>query len=71
LRVELLAAATIHWSRDGWRTFQDTPTRDSGLGIHFADLDTAGLAAASEIVFTFYWPAEDRREGVVYRLAID
>jgi len=70
LRVELLAAASVHWSSDGWRTLRDTATRDSGLGIHFADLDTAALQSGAEVIFTFYWPAADRWEGVDWRVAI-
>ena len=71
LRVELPAAATVHWSTDGWRTTRDTQTRDSGLGIQFADLDTAALEAGREVVLTLYWPADDRWEGVDYRVAIE
>lgn len=71
LRVELPAAATVHWSADGWRTARDTQTRDSGLGIHFADLDTAELPPGSEVVLTLYWPATDRWQGVDYRVAIE
>lgn len=71
LRVELPAAASIHWSVDGWRTGHDTPTQDSGFGIHFADLATADLAVGSPVVFTLYWPAADRWEGVDYRLIIE
>ena len=70
LRVEVLAAATIHWSGDGWRSVRDTPTRDSGLGVHFADLDTAELPVGCEIVFTMHWLAADRWEGTDYRLTI-
>lgn len=71
LRVELPAAATVHWSSDGWSTIHDTQTLDSGLGIHFADLDTADLEAGREVVLTLYWPAADRWEGVDYRVAIE
>lgn len=70
LRVELPAAASIHWSTDGWRTVHDTPTRDSGFAMHHADLDTAELAIGREVVFTIYWLAEGRWEGVDYRLAV-
>jgi glucoamylase len=70
LRVELLAAATIHWGADGWRNTRDTPTRESGFGIQYADLDTSDAPIASEIVFTIHWTAEDRWEGVDYRLAV-
>lgn len=70
LRVELLAAATIHWSCDGWRSVHDTPTRDSGWGMHFADLDTARLAPGDEVVFTMHWSEADRWEGTDYRVMI-
>jgi glucoamylase len=70
LRVELLAAASVHWSSDGWRTIRDTPTRDSGLSIHFADLDTAELQSGAEVIFTFYWPATERWEGTDWRVTI-
>ena len=56
LRLEVFAPALVHWSTDGWQTTHDTPTRDTGLGIHFADLPTERLPPGSEVVFTFYWP---------------
>ena len=71
LRVELPAAGLVHWSVDGWATSIDTNTVDSGLGIHYADLDTAGLAPGREVVFTVFWPSESRWEGTDYRLTID
>ncbi len=43
----------------------------SGLGMHYADLDTAELATGSEVVFTFYWASEDRWEGVDHRVVIN
>jgi glucoamylase len=70
LRIEVLAAATVHWSTDGWRSVRDTPTQDSGFELHFADLDMTGLAAGDELVFTFRWSAADRWEGIDYRLTI-
>jgi glucoamylase len=71
LRIEVPAAASIHWSTDDWRTAYDTPTEDSGFGIHFADIDTAKLTVGDAIVFTFYWPAADRWEGADYRPVIE
>jgi glucoamylase len=71
LRIEVLSTASVHWSLDGWQTIQDTPTKDSGLGIHFADLDTASLKPGGAIVFTLYWPVEDRWEGVDYDLVVE
>ncbi len=70
LRVELPSTALVHWSVDGWRTILDTPTEDSGFGIHFADLDTTGLKLGNAVIFTIYWPAENRWEGVDYQLVV-
>ena len=63
LRVETRAAAVVHWSADGWQTVHDTATRDTGLGMHLADLPTTDLAAGTTVTFTFRWPPVDRWEG--------
>ncbi|HEX4111782.1 MAG TPA: glucan 1,4-alpha-glucosidase [Stellaceae bacterium] len=70
LRIELLAAATIHWSVDEWRNTTDTPTRNSGVGVQYADLPTADLAKGAAMVFTFHWQSEDRWEGADFHLAV-
>ena len=57
-----LSPAMVHWSFDGWQTAQDTNTRDP-LGVFVADLPSDHLAVGREIVFTFYWPQEQRWEG--------
>jgi glucoamylase len=64
LRLETLAPAVAHWSVDGWRTVHDTPTADTGLGVHFVDLLTRELAVGAKVVFTFYWPDAAKWEGV-------
>ncbi len=55
LRVELLATAVVHWSDDDWQTTQETHTRDTGLGLHIADLPTTEHEAGAEIQLTFHW----------------
>jgi glucoamylase len=70
LRIELPAAASVRWSSDGWHTIQETKTTDSGLGVHYADLDTADLAGGREVVFSIFWPAENRWEGVDHVLKV-
>jgi glucoamylase len=71
LRVILLKRSTVRWSLDGWKTSQDTETRESGLGTYILDLPTASLAAGSVVGFTFYWPEENRWEGVDYSVAME
>jgi glucoamylase len=61
----------VHWSADEWRTVRDTPTRDSGFGTHYADLETAALGSGSAVVFTMRWTEGDRWEGADFRLAIE
>ncbi len=55
LRVETLAQAVVRWSADGWATSRDADTRDSGLGVHYADLSTADLPEGAVVTFTFRW----------------
>ena len=70
LRVETLEPAIVRWSLDNWKTYEDTPTTDTELGMHSADLDTRGLQAPQDIVFTFRWLDGDRWEGTDFRVTI-
>ena len=71
LRIEVLQPARIHWSHDNWRTVEDTPTIDTGLGIYYADLPAKQLVHGKEIKFTFYWPEENRWEGQDFLVEVD
>ena len=70
LRIELLQPALVHWSADDWRTTIDSSTRDTGLGVHVADLPTGALASGSTVTFTFYWKESERWEGVDFSVAV-
>ncbi len=71
LRVEVLSAAVVHWSSDGWQTSHDAQTRDTGLGMHVANLPTDDLPAGTGLTFTLYWPTEDRWEGMDFEVRIE
>lgn len=71
LRLVLLDPAMVHWSVDGWKSVQDTKARDTGLGVYTLDLPTASLPAGGQVVFTFFWPKENRWEGVDYSVAVE
>jgi glucoamylase len=45
----------VHWGRDGWLAVEDTPTSDSGLGFHVAELPTATLSPGGWIDVTRRW----------------
>jgi glucoamylase len=70
LRVETLAPCRVHWSPDGWRTVHDQDSVETGLGVHVVDLPTAGLPAAAEVAFTFYWPQAGRWEGADFSIRV-
>jgi glucoamylase len=63
LRIETAEPAVVHWTVDRWRTVHDTPTRDTTLGIHVADLETARARSGDRVQFTFHWPDAERWEG--------
>lgn len=71
LRIQCLHPATVHWSSDNWSTIQDTPTIDSGLGIHYADIPTDNLPHGRIVVYTFYWNLSGTWENENYILAIE
>jgi glucoamylase len=60
----------IHWSSDGWKTRQDVATRDTGLGIHTADLPTDGLVPGHVLTFTWKKIASDEWIGVDHTVTI-
>jgi glucoamylase len=70
LRIEVLEPGRIHWSSDGWRTIHDNPTQDTGLGVHLFDLPAAALAPGTTIVFTLYWPQQERWEGTDFSVEV-
>lgn len=70
LRLELLSSGRVHWSVDGWQTYHDTATGDTGLGVYIADLPTTGLPPESVIDFTFYWPQAGHWEGTDFAVRV-
>jgi glucoamylase len=53
LLVMLNDPAQVIWSTDGWRAVSERATRDSGLGVQVAELDTGKLAPGTKIELTF------------------
>ena len=66
----MLAPATIHWSSDGWKTVTDFKTVDTGLGIHYADLETSDLSPGESVVFTFFWLDANKWEGADFQVIV-
>jgi glucoamylase len=71
LRLEVLTPALVQWSTDAWHTVHETPTWDTGLGLHVADVDTTALSPGGAVDFTFYWPEADRWEQMHFRVMLE
>jgi glucoamylase len=63
LRLETFAPTQVHWTADNWLSVNDQTSCDTGLGLHVTDLPTEELDEGAEIIFTFFWPQENRWEG--------
>ncbi|MBN9219868.1 MAG: glucan 1,4-alpha-glucosidase [Mesorhizobium sp.] len=70
LRIELLAAATVHWSTDNWASAQDSKTKENAFGVHLVDLPVAGLPSGSSLIFTFFWPGTGDWENVDFSVIL-
>ena len=70
LRIQAPAPFVLHWSKDEWRSFEDTVASASGLGIFFLDIPVP-QEQKSPIRFTFYWEQEARWEGRNYEVTIE
>ncbi len=56
---------------DGWKTVQETATRDTKLGMHVADLPTGEAPSEARVQFTFRWQPENRWEGTNYTVLVE
>ena len=70
LRLETLTSAMVHWSDDGWRTVNDTTTKDTGLGVHCADLATKDIDIGGSVEFTFYWNESGKWENCDFTVTV-
>jgi glucoamylase len=71
LRIEVLAAAQVHWTTDDWKTVRDDDTRANEFGIHLVDLPTQSSKTGTRIRFTFYWKDAEKWEGNDFVVTID
>lgn len=69
LRVIAEAEFLLHWSRDGWKSAEDLQSSTNLLNVHYAEIDLPA-GAQGELVFTFYWPGDQRWEGRDFEVAI-
>jgi glucoamylase len=59
LRLDLPEEAIVRYTCDEWKTQADVATSDTGLGLHVAELPTAGMAPGGKLVFTWRRKADE------------
>ena len=69
LRVQAPADFLLHWTIDEWRHSDDTPSKPTGLSVHYVDIPLAAGQRAP-LRFSFYWPATGRWEGRDYMVCV-
>lgn len=70
LRIEAPVPFSLHSSFDNWATIKDTPSEDTGLGIHHVDLPLSRRKAGSTLVFTFFWTESGNWEGKNFQVQV-
>ena len=70
LRIEALSSAIVFWTINDWKTKNEIATRDSGLGVHVADLSIKTDNEA-DILFTFFWQDVQRWENKDFSVHIE
>lgn len=68
LRLEAQEPAIVHWSAHGKKV--QSPTVDSGLGIHFVDLPTDDLPVGDQVDFRWLWTAGDQWDDEEYSVEV-
>jgi glucoamylase len=68
LRIELMEEAVIHWTDDDWKTINETPAKNTGIGIFFGDIPVN--QKSSQIEFTFFWKKVSKWEQTNFKAEI-
>jgi glucoamylase len=69
LRLEFLEPAMVHVP-DNWASTENSNAVATGLGTYICDLPTENLTEGRIIVFTIYWPKQNKWAGIEYRVSV-
>jgi glucoamylase len=70
LRIAVHTPAVVHWTSNDWSTKLLVETRDTGCGLHIADLPTRSCPCGTRIEFTFFWVDSSRWEGANFSMEV-
>jgi glucoamylase len=70
LWVCLPQRARVHHGHDHWQATGDCETRDSGLGLHVAEVPVRDLAKGHVVDFTIFWIDTDAWDGAEFHIDV-
>lgn len=70
LRIETTAHTKVLWTSNAWKDKEMIETKDTGLGIYFADIKFKSKTD-DPVEFTFYWPEAGTWEEKNYTVTIE
>jgi len=70
LRIDLMQASIVVFTRDGWKTQAEVATSDTGIAIFTAEIATDGMAAGESVVFTWRDAATGAWRGRNFEVAV-
>jgi glucoamylase len=68
LRLDLPDAAVVRWTADGWHSFTDSETTDTGLDLHILELPAS--APGTALIFTWRRLSDGAWDGQNYTVTI-
>jgi len=71
LRMDMPAASIILYTRDGWKSQAEVATKDTGLGLHVAEISTQGMEPGGTVEFTWRSQADGAWLGRNFDVRID
>jgi glucoamylase len=69
MRIVECSPFRVVWTQDDWKTNQTFESKHMGDCVCYADIPI-GQQAPTDLIFTLYWPSEDRWEGRNYEVPI-
>ncbi len=70
LRLDLVEDSIVLYTRDDWKTQAEIATRDTGLGLHVAEIASDGATSTQRIVFTWRRRRDETWRGQNFEVAV-
>jgi glucoamylase len=64
-------ASIVLYTRDGWKSQAEVATKDTGLGLHVAEISTQGMEPGGTVEFTWRVQADGHWRGRNFDVGID